>query len=421
MKKKVILIILILILICGSILGCLYISDQNRKKEEQRKKQEIEDKINDIKSHYSENVITNKEASLYTKEDDKYIENGKINENIKIKLTPAEITVDTEYFYIEGLNMYIYYKDVDPSDEYVKSDRYKNYIPFNQNIKTKDITTFYDENNNYLYTLNESFDFVIYIKDTERYGIEYNNELLYINSEDVDSIYDSNNTDLVGKNRIRVLTYHALYNPETTECNTSICEKLEDFETHLKYIRDNDYFTLRLPEVELFLDGKLNIPQKSIAITIDDGNIIDPEAITLLEKYKVNATVFVITSWVDPNSLKSDYLDLESHTHNMHNQYECPGYGMQGGGILCLPEEQVLEDLKTSQEKLGGSVYFAYPFFDFNARAIELLKKAGFHMAFIGQYDTDGYSYPNVTDKFKVRRKTIFAEDYMWEFISYLE
>ena len=141
-------------------------------------------------------------------------------------------------------------------------------------------------------------------------------------------------------------------------------------------------------------------------------------ALDILEKYQVNLTMFVITSWVGVEDKQSEYLDLESHTHHMHNQYECPGYGMQGGGILCLPEDKVLEDLKTSQEKLGGSVYFAYPFFDFNDRAIELLKKAGFHMAFIGQYDTDGYSYPKKTNKFLVRRKTVFNDLTQNEFVE---
>ena len=182
------------------------------------------------------------------------------------------------------------------------------------------------------------------------------------------------------------------------------------------------YFTMKLNELEMYLDGKINIPEKSIVLTIDDGTVFDLDAIKLLEKYKVNLTMFVITSFVSNISdLKSDYLDLESHTHNMHNQYECPGYGMQGGGILCLPEEQVLNDLKTSQDILGGSTYFAYPFFDVNDRAIKLLKEAGFKLAFIGQYDTEGYSYKDKTDHYKLRRMSIFSDTDLDEFISYLD
>lgn len=419
MKKKNILIItVVLIILVVSVCSIFIIKsiDENQKIKE---KEKLESKLTEIKNHYSENVITNKKTKLYKQESDKYIEFGEINNDVVVSLEKHNITLDTEYFNIAGMDIYIYYKDVDPIQDYALDDRYKNYIYFNENLTTKEITNFYDINNKYLYSLKQSFDFKILVKDDDKYGVVYNNQLMYIKKEDVEKTYYSDNNQS-NKDKIRTLTYHAIYNPENTSCETSICQSLELFESHLKYIRENGYFTLKLGELEMYLDGKINIPEKSIVLTIDDGTILDQEALALLDKYQTNATLFVITSSVSTENFKSDYLDLESHSDNMHNQYECPGYGSQGGGILCLPEEQVLSDLKTSQEKLGGSYYFAYPFFDFNDRAISLLKQAGFHMAFIGQYDTEGYSYPNKTDKFKVRRMTIFSETTMEEFISYL-
>lgn len=418
MKNKIgIGIVLLLVIIC---LLTIYFKYDNYKKE----KSKLDEKIlilNTIKNHYNEYAVTNKETKLYKKEQDKYIESGKINSNIKISLDKNDkITIDTKYFYVPDLDLYIYYEDVSPSDEFVKDNRYTKYIYFNNNIITKDITNFYDKDDNLLYTLNKSFDFKVLVKDEDKYGVVFNDELLYIKVEDVEKIYDNDNNQS-NKSRVKTLTYHFIYNPSTSQCNEAICFKLDQFDSHLKYLKDNDCFTLKLDELELYLDGKINIPENSIVLTIDDGTNLDQGALRLLEKYDLNATLFVITSWVDSNDFKSPNLDLESHTNNMHNQYECKGYGMQGGGILCLPEEKVLEDLKISQDKVGGSKYFAYPFFDFNDRAIELLKQAGFHMAFIGQYDTDGYSYPNKTDKYKVRRKTIFSDTSMDEFISYLQ
>ncbi len=418
MKKKAFLILIAVLLIIILIISILYLNNKNEKNNIIKDKI---DAIEEIKKHYSKYVLTNKETNLYKKENDKYIGAGKINSNVVIRLDKADITLDTKYFYIPDLELYIDYNSVDPTDEYIKDDRYNNYIYFNNNITTNNVTSFYDKDNNLLYTINQSFDFKVLIKDDDRYGVVFNDELVYVNSDDVLNIYDNANTDLKNKSKIRTLTYHFIYNPEKQECNQSICQSLSQFESHLKYIRENDYFTLKLDELEMYLDGKLQIPEKSIVLTIDDGTILDVDAVKLLEKYDSNATLFVITSWVDPSPYKSDNLDFESHTDNMHNQYECAGYGMQGGGILCLPEETVLKDLKTSQDKLGGSKYFAYPFFDVNDRAISLLKKAGFNMAFIGQYDTEGYSYPNKTDKYKVRRMTIFSDTSMDEFISYLK
>lgn len=416
MKKKWIW-IFILLMILAIVFFVLFYNKGNVSND----KNTIDSNIDNIKKHYNDYVITNKEAVLFKKNNDQYIESGKVNKGVFLNLQDVVVNSNTEYFLIKGLNMYISYKNVDPIETFQINDRYKNYINFNNNIVTKKITTFYDENDNYVYTINQSFDFKVIIMKDDKYGVEYNNQFFYIHSDDIEKIYDNDNS-MSNKEKVRTLTYHFIYNPETTNCDQAICQTLSQFESHLKYIRENDYFTLKLNELEMYLNGEINIPEKSIVLTIDDGTIFDIDAIKLLEQYQVNATMFVITGRPSGyEKFQSHYLDLESHSNNMHNQYECPGYGMQGGGILCLDEDKVLEDLKISQDKLGGSTYFAYPFFDFNDRAISLLKKAGFKLAFIGQYNTDGYSYPNKTDKYKVPRKTIFSTTKVEEFIGYLE
>ena len=417
MGKKIVLLIAILLLIStGFFCFISYNNKQNEIKKEKEMKVQLEDRI----KHYGNYVITNKETNLYKLENNGYKENGKIGNSVKVILDNIDVKYNTDYFYIKDLDSYIYYKDVDVTDEFTYNDRYKKYIPFNKNIKTNNITNFYDENDNLVYQINDSFDFEVIINGSEKYGIEYNNQLLYVKNIDIDSVYDKDNGSS-NKDRIKTLTYHLIYNPETTNCDESICQTLDMVESHLRYLSENDYMTLTMDELDMYMDGKLNIPKKSVVITIDDATVFDLAALDLFAKYKVYATLFVITKFNDNyDYLKSDYVARESHTNNMHNQYECAGYGSQGGGILCLPEDKVLEDLKTSQDKLGGSKYFSYPFFDFNDRAITLLKQAGFKMAFIGQYDTDGYSYPNVTDKYKMRRTTIFSDTSMEEFISYL-
>lgn len=66
----------------------------------------------------------------------------------------------------------------------------------------------------------------------------------------------------------------------------------------------------------------------------------------------------------------------------MHNLGECP-VG-RGGTILCKDKNYILEDLKKSRESLDNTKYFVYPFYEYNDHAIEVLKEAGFTMAFAG-------------------------------------
>ena len=63
-------------------------------------------------------------------------------------------------------------------------------------------------------------------------------------------------------------------------------------------------------------------------------DMISNKEIEILEKYQVQATMFLITSQYPTKYFQSEYLELHSHTHNMHNVGVCPGG--QGGGIKCL-------------------------------------------------------------------------------------
>lgn len=422
-KKIVIFIFFFFLLVVGVTLFFVH-KEMELQKEEQRQ-EELREKeeerrialFTDIKDSYNEYVKTNKEAKLYSLNDDNYVEAGLVGKNIELSLEDMDITYQTEYFFIDGLDLYIHYEDVEKIDILSpKEEVYKNYVLFNYDAVTTDKTSFYDENG-LVYQINKGVSLPIIIKDKDKYYVEYNDRLLYIKKSDAKLVESSNTKEKVRDN-IRTLTYHTIYNVETQKCNnTVICHPIEQFDSHMKYLSENGYFTLRMKDLELFLDGKIRIPKKSIVITLDDGAYAK-NAVNILEKYKVYATYFIITSRYDVSKIKSTYMNFESHTDNLHNNWKCTG-GNQGGQLLCEDRDKVLEDLKTSQEKLGGATAFAYPFFDFNDRAIELLKESGFTMAFIGQYDSDGYSTAK-TNKMLLRRKTIFSYDSIDTFISYL-
>ena len=239
----------------------------------------------------------------------------------------------------------------------------------------------------------------------------------YILSDDVETVYNQNNGAIGIPDRITTLCYHTV---KDSCSDIYVCRQKDRYNSDLEAIKNSGYFTLTLQEMYWYMYELVNLPKKSVLITFDDGYEL-PNVIEGLKKYDLHGNSFLVTSWVnDLDQYRDSHISFGSHTHNMHNQYECPGYGYQGGGILCLPEETILNDLKTSSDILGGSKYLAYPFFDFNERAIKLLKQTGYHMAFIGEYDSKGLSYPQVTDKYKIRRMTIFNDTSMNEFISYL-
>lgn len=329
---------------------------------------------------YSENVITRNEIKIYSLKDNNYIESGLIGKNVELSLE----NINNEYFKIKDFDdYYIRYNDLEElSNRTIYDDRYKEYILFNYNVETDNITILYDENDNMIYTLKKGYSLPLIIKDEDKYGVEFNNRLLYIKKED-SALVEHHNTDLNNSSGVGVLNYHAFYdeNDPNDSCPTVICHPKSQFIEQLNFFRNNNILTLKMKELEDYIDGKINLP-KSVLITIDDGGR-DKIAVDLLTEYKMYATIFLITAWFDEESYyKTDYIELHSHTHNMHNTGECPGG--QGGAIKCWPKEKIQEDLRQSREELNGSTYMAYPFYEYNDYSIENLKEAGFTMAFIG-------------------------------------
>ena len=396
-KNKTIIFCLILFLIVMIVFIVLNVKDKNST-------MPLLDNSKEIKKHYNEFVKTNKDAILYN---DKNEEVGKVGKDVELTLNNIDINEDTKYFSINDIDgYYVKYTDVDIINKLTDVDqRYKEYIPFNQNVVTSDIANFYDESGNLIYSLKKEYSLPIIIKDTDRYGVEFNNRLLYINKDNVKELIDNHNTDENNSSGVAVLNYHAFYDENDTnarkECSSSICHSKKQFKSQLELIKKMNMLTLKMKEVEMYVDGKIQLP-KSVLITIDDGGKTK-DGIDLLTEYKMYATIFLVTSWFDPKDYyKTEYIELHSHSDHMHETGDCPTG--QGGGIQCLDEKIIQEDLKKSREKLNNTTYFCYPFYEYNAYSIKMLKEAGFTMAFIGESTHSDNLVHVGSDKFRLRR-----------------
>lgn len=369
---------------------------------------------------YGKYVKTIKDTYLY---DDKGNKVGIVGKGVEISLNDGKSLLKKKYLKVADFDnkYYIDYKYLNSIKELsVVDDRYKNYIVFNENIITNDKTSFYDEDGNLVYQFNESYDLPIIIKTDDKYGVEYNNRLLYVKKDDVKDLRENYNTDQRNSSGIGVLNYHAFYDEnneeEKSNCVSDICHSKSQFKTHLDYFKDNDILTLKMKEVEMYIDGKLQLP-KSVLITIDDGDRTKI-AVDMLTEYKMYATIFLITSWYDPSEYyKTDYIELHSHGDNLHNTGVCPTG--QGGGIQCLSEDEIQKDLKTTREKLDNTTYFCYPFYEYNEYSIRMLKEAGFTMAFIGESSKSDNLVHVDSDKFRLRRFVIVTYTTLDDFNEY--
>ena len=385
-KKNKIIILLIILLILITLL--VHISKPQSKIAKQKKVEPTVQKINiqKIKETYNTYMVTTQESPIYKCEQE-CTKVGTIANNMELTLDD-NYEINNTYYKILNTNYYIEYQNLKSIEDITKTKHdeyanYKNYIPFNEKIVTKEIYKLYPNNNIYI-EINEVNEYPIIIKEENSYGVEFNNRLVYINKEDINEIKQTEENPNNYTQKIGVLNYHYVVNKEAgelNECVQSICMEDTQFESHLSYLKENSYYTASMRDLELWLDKKIQLPSHTTVLTIDDGWYV-ARAIPLLEKYQLTATLFLIGSLASPESYTSNYLEIHSHTWDMHTPGICNG--THGGAILCKDDNFILNDLKKSRESLNNTPYFCYPFYEYNSNSEKLLQAAGFRMAFIG-------------------------------------
>lgn len=401
MKKRKILFIIFLLFILGGCVVCMFLYKNYLKEVDYKKHIEL---IENIRNSYNNFVITNKDTNLYDKEGNVI---GNVSKDIYLVLDDIDENYEEETFKLK-------YSDIKKSEEKSNDTRYKNYLLFNKSVKINNNVKLYVDDNTY-YTINKENKLPVIIDDSDKYYIEFDNKLVYVYKDDVEVVEEDNSSDEVADG-VAVLNYHFVINKEAGEdklCEpSSICHTDTQFESHVKYIKDNGYYSITMKELEMFIDGKINLPKKSVAITIDDGWFV-ARSKQILNDNEVMGTLFLIGYLAPVSDYASPYLEVHSHTWNLHSVSNCK----QGRSpLLCYDKDKIVQDLMMSRESLNNTTYFCYPFYEYNDNAINALKEAGFTMAL-----TDGNKKAKKgIDKYKVPRYVIFNTTTVSELESYL-
>ena len=212
-----------------------------------------------------------------------------------------------------------------------------------------------------------------------------------------------------------VLMYHFFYDKskgETAKDGNWI--EISDFEEQVKYLAENDFYFPTWQEVEDYIDEKTELPEKSVVITVDDG---DPTffdlAVPIIQKYNVQATSFVVAYWYgDRAENKEQNISYQSHSYDMHKA------GSNGkGAMLSLSNDKIKEDLELSSQVLGGATIFCYPFGHYNENCFKVLKDADFKLAFT----VEGGRVTKKANKYNLPRVRISGNTSISAFIKKVE
>ncbi|MGA3171573.1 MAG: polysaccharide deacetylase family protein [Chthoniobacteraceae bacterium] len=215
-----------------------------------------------------------------------------------------------------------------------------------------------------------------------------------------------------------VLLYHRF--EEHPRKNDSLAVTPEEFDKEMGEIKDAGFTVIPMQAFLAWRMGDKNIPAKSCIITIDDGYLSGYDtAWPILKKYSYPFTMFVYINYINSGgkSISWDQLaemrdagvDIESHTYS-HSYLEHPGYGVDATtrakvekDIQALGREgwlhkEIFDSKKTLEQQLGIKVIaFAYPYGSGsnNPHIRELVKEAGYDLAFNVYGRRNGYTFPS--------------------------
>ncbi len=178
---------------------------------------------------------------------------------------------------------------------------------------------------------------------------------------------------------VTILMYHSI----DYEKGNDLRVPKEKFREQMKYLKDNNFTTLSLQEVYDFLENNKPIPEKSVAITLDDGYMDNyNNAFPVLKEFGQTAAIFAIIEAIDNDphvitlaqakEMEENGIDIESHCIS-HDHLEKMSYELQ------------LDTLKKSkaflEEKLNKEAYFiAYPYGTYNENTLKAAKEAGYKL-----------------------------------------
>ncbi|RGC49202.1 polysaccharide deacetylase family protein [Absiella sp. AM29-15] len=378
----------------------------------------------DSTEFYHPYVQVNKEAALYQLNKDEYEGFAKVYPNVTMQLEDEDKQdMHTAYFKLKNQDVYVKAEDVKEAGALTKQKMTSRYLPFNESIITKDTYTIKDMENKNLVVMHQAHIYPIYMKDKDRIGVMIDDQMYFIDQQDIKETKQVENTKEEVAKDVPVFMYHYFYskaNGEKAENGNWL--EVNDFEDQLKYLKEKGYQTVYMQDLEYFLDGKIRLPKKSVSLTVDDGTkSIYQYAYPLLKKYDMKATLFLITNKFKDGTLpdtfqemKENGMELQSHSYAMHTG-GCDGG--HGGALRCVDLDTGIKDTKKSFSIIGGGFVYCYPYGDVTESALEIMKDSGVRMAFTTNY---GKIEPGM-DKLQLPRVRIFGESGLSQFIYSLD
>jgi peptidoglycan/xylan/chitin deacetylase (PgdA/CDA1 family) len=192
----------------------------------------------------------------------------------------------------------------------------------------------------------------------------------------------------------------------------------------MRHLADNGTNLLALDEAVDALDGRIDLPADSVAVTFDDG-FADTfvNALPVLTRYRIPATMFALS---DRIGARNDWMSVRGFPDRplmtAAQLREMVAAGITVGSHTRTHPRLPELDAKAKRDEIGGSkarledllgsgvASFAYPYGLFDEDAKLAVKEAGYRSACSVR---TGFNGPDV-DRFLLRRIEVYGTDSVW-------
>jgi peptidoglycan/xylan/chitin deacetylase (PgdA/CDA1 family) len=222
--------------------------------------------------------------------------------------------------------------------------------------------------------------------------------------------------------RVPILMYHHIDNPapsaDVFRQDLSVTPK--DFETQLRYLKQEGYESITLNDLVLHLTMGKALPPKPIILTFDDGYAdAYTHAYPLLQQFGFAGTFFLISgpidfdnpehlSWAQVQEMHAGGMKFEPHS------YDHPDMRNRGFDFVVF---QILAPKEAIEARTGEPCrFFAYPSGRYDQFVIDVLRSANFWGAVL---TAQGATHTSA-DLFTLHRIRVHGGDDMETFIRNL-
>ncbi len=182
---------------------------------------------------------------------------------------------------------------------------------------------------------------------------------------------------------IIVLVYHRFNNDKYPETSVSS----EKFNQQIEYLVENNIPILQATDLVSYFNGEIELPKKSVFLTIDDAyKSFYEHAFPIVKKFNIPFSIFLSTDYVS-NNKKSDHMSWEMLKDITRNNGLVLNHSKSHKSLIELNYDEVKKDIIENQLKIEQNLgsqpkIFSYPYGESNLKIESIVKELNYQIAF---------------------------------------